>query len=132
MGKSIDEGDYVREYWQVPAHLGARVTWRGHPGTITAFDLAYLRIRLDADPLDVDATPEEVVAHPTWEIIYTAPGTAPPPETATSPARHRRNLYAVTDPPPGATATPPDDGDGTGPPDGDAAPYAEPGRITAA
>lgn len=74
MGEKIDNGDYVREYYQVPAYKGQRVRWRGQDATIVRFDLAYLVLELDGhDPL-ADDGPEQVTVHPTWEVDYPVPG----------------------------------------------------------
>lgn len=69
MGRKIDNGDYVREYYQVPAYKGRDIIWRGHRARILGFDLAYLHIELiDIDPLAEGDT--EAVVHPTWEVDY--------------------------------------------------------------
>lgn len=71
MGEKIDNGDYVREYYRIPARKGRSVLWRGRPARILGFDLAYLRIELlDADPLSGEEA--ETVVHPTWEVQYPA------------------------------------------------------------
>lgn len=68
MGRKIDNGDYVREYYQVPAYKGALIAWRGNRARILGFDLAYLHIVfLDAGP---DSEETEAVVHPTWEVEY--------------------------------------------------------------
>lgn len=69
MGEKIENGTYVREYYQVPAHKGRPVVWRGRGARIVGFDGAYLRLKLlDVSPLD-DET-DEVVVNPRWEVDY--------------------------------------------------------------
>lgn len=69
MGEKIENGTYVREYFQVPAHKGRPVIWRGRGARIVGFDGAYLRLKLlDVSPLD-DET-DEVVVNPRWEVDY--------------------------------------------------------------
>lgn len=64
-----DDGQYIRDYYGVPARLGSRVTYSGgqqpQAGTITGFDGAYLRIQLDGEQ-------EVCNYHPTWKIEYAA------------------------------------------------------------
>lgn len=65
----VRPGQYVRDYYGVPAFIGRPVvfTWDGrHQGKITGFKGAYLLIKFD------DAA-ENVAGekfHPTWEIEY--------------------------------------------------------------
>lgn len=64
-------GQYVRDYYGVPAFIGARVTyeWNGPPqhGKITGFDGQYLMIRFD------DGSGRGDRYHPTWHITYGDP-----------------------------------------------------------
>jgi hypothetical protein len=65
-GSVHDSLAYIREHYNVPAHLGGRVryTWRGDRlGTIVGTSGARLLVRLDGDR---DWAPY----HPTWEIEY--------------------------------------------------------------
>lgn len=74
MGEKIENGTYVREYYQVPAHKGRPVIWRGRGARIIGFDGAYLRLKLlDVSPLDDEA--DEVVVNPRWEVEYPEVGT---------------------------------------------------------
>lgn len=69
MGEKIENGTYVREYYQVPAHKGRPVIWRGRGARIVGFDGAYLRLKLlDVSPLDDES--DEVVVNPRWEVEY--------------------------------------------------------------
>lgn len=56
--------DYIRRYYQVPAKRGARIRFRGQPGTIVGFRAQYLRVRLDGQPKQI------ITCHPTREIEY--------------------------------------------------------------
>jgi hypothetical protein len=56
--------DYVRRYYQVPAERGARIKFRGQPGSVVGFHGASLRVRLD------DAPKQIITCHPTWRIDY--------------------------------------------------------------
>lgn len=65
-GSVHDSLAYIREHYNVPAHLNGRVryTWRGERlGTIVGTSGARLLIRLDGDQ---GWSPY----HPTWEIEY--------------------------------------------------------------
>jgi len=64
-----DTGGYVRSYYGVPAYIGTRVSFEGHPATITGFTGAYLILkRDDADAVDYDEEP--LTYHPKWHITY--------------------------------------------------------------
>jgi len=91
MGRKIDNGDYVREYYQVPAYKGQDITWRGRRARILGFDLAYLHIELiDIDPLAEGGN--ETVVHPTWEVDY-----GPAAQTGEHPAEHQTVEYDGAD-----------------------------------
>ncbi len=55
--------EYIRRYYKVPAKRGMRITFCGHPATITSTTGPYLRIRIDGDE-------RTSVVHPTWRIEY--------------------------------------------------------------
>lgn len=54
---------WIRRYYGVPAKRGARVTYKGKPGTITRATGEYLFIRLDGKK-------KSGIYHPTWMIEY--------------------------------------------------------------
>lgn len=63
-------GDYIRGYYNVPAHIGDRIRFSGGDvpveGTIAGFDDQYLLAEF-AGPTDL------VRLHPTWQVEYCAP-----------------------------------------------------------
>jgi hypothetical protein len=62
-------GKYVRDYYRVPAFIGARVryTYGAHSeGTITGFDGQYLIVKMDGE----GRARRRPRYHPTWEIEY--------------------------------------------------------------
>jgi hypothetical protein len=66
MATVTDPGAYVRDHYQVPAHIDGRITftWRGRrTGTIVGFESHRLEVLLDGES-------EPAVLHPTWNIQY--------------------------------------------------------------
>jgi hypothetical protein len=64
---ATDGGQYIRDYYRVPAWAGRRVIYSGghlpQPGTITGFDGPHLRVQLDGEQ-------EIHNYHPAWRIEY--------------------------------------------------------------
>ena len=58
-------GQYIREYYGVPAEVGRRITFEGRPGVITSFGGARILAQ-------VQGHDQPVPLHPTWEIVYFA------------------------------------------------------------
>lgn len=56
---------YIRDYYQVPAVVGRRVTAYGKPGVILSAINAYIGVALDEDPKK-----RILPHHPTDEIVY--------------------------------------------------------------
>lgn len=59
--------EYIRDYYDVPAHKSARILYGDKPGEIQGADGQYLRIKLDGE--DVCHS-----YHPTWNITYLKQG----------------------------------------------------------
>ena len=65
---TTDRGEYVRNYYKVPAHKDGRIRYTGDPegprfGTIVGFDGQYVMARLDGDR-------HTSKLHPTWKVEY--------------------------------------------------------------
>lgn len=56
---------YIRNPYGVPAKRGGRVITHHGPGTITSFDIQYLRVRLDEKSKRSTSQ-----CHPTWCMRY--------------------------------------------------------------
>ncbi len=58
---------YIRRYYEVPAHRGARVEYIGHQdakqGTVVGSAGARIRVRMDGEK-------HTGIYHPTWEMRY--------------------------------------------------------------
>lgn len=58
----VDPGQYVRDYYGVPARVGVRIKFEDRVGPIVGFQDHYLRVDLgDAEP---------AILHPTWHVEY--------------------------------------------------------------
>lgn len=57
--------EYIREYYQVPAHEGQRVTYCGDPAVIVGASNQYLTLHFNGQ-----VEPDTGRYHPTWEIVY--------------------------------------------------------------
>jgi hypothetical protein len=66
----VDQFQYIRDYYGVPAYSGVRVNAYGKEGVIVGAEGAYVMIRLDGDKI---ARPY----HPTDGITYKIEGVAP-------------------------------------------------------
>lgn len=55
--------EYIRNYYGVPAKIGARIKYGDKEGTITGFSGAHIEIELDGEG-------ESRPYHPTWNIKY--------------------------------------------------------------
>jgi hypothetical protein len=60
---SDDGGAYVRSYYQVPAHIDAKVRFDGQAGVIVGFKDQYLLV-------DLGDGPDPAQLHPTWRVEY--------------------------------------------------------------
>jgi hypothetical protein len=56
--------EYIQRQYDVPAKRGARVIFKGQPGTITGVRGPHIRVRLDGEA-------KSDIYHPTWEMVYT-------------------------------------------------------------
>lgn len=59
----MNQFDYVRETYGVPAKRGMRVTMNGKPGVITGASGQYVLVRFDGQK-------NSSRCHPTWEMNY--------------------------------------------------------------
>ena len=59
---------YVRDYYNVPAKRGMRVTVDGRSGVITGFRNQYILVRFDLYPRS-----GTWACHPTWRVTYHLP-----------------------------------------------------------
>lgn len=57
--------EYIREYYNVPAYEGQRVTFLKVPAVIVGASNQYLTLRFDGQ-----VEPDNGRFHPTWEIVY--------------------------------------------------------------
>lgn len=60
-----DPFDYIRQAYNVPAKRGARVEFKGKPGTILRARGAHIIVQLDGQP-----SSKAGIYHPTWEMKY--------------------------------------------------------------
>lgn len=69
---------YIRRYYEVPAHRGARVEYTGHQdvkqGTVVGSAGARLRVRMDGEK-------HTGIYHPTWCMSYLPAGAQAEKET---------------------------------------------------
>lgn len=84
----LDNCEYVREYYGVPAEIGRRVIVDGEPGII-AEDLGnYIGVLFDKDE------PNHILpCHPTWKVEYGEMGTVR--KMTRSQKRYRRYLQVA-------------------------------------
>ena len=62
-GSVMSAGEYIREFYGVPAHIGTKVRYCGlSVGEIIGFEGAYLKVRFPDGAVNC--------FHPTWEIEY--------------------------------------------------------------
>lgn len=59
--------EYIRKTYKVPAKVGGKIIFEGHPGIITGTNGPHLRIRLDDEK-------RSGYYHPTWNIEYLEKG----------------------------------------------------------
>ena len=59
------DGNYIRQYYGVPATLGTRVIVDGRPGVIVGFQDGKLLVHFASDGT-------VGVCHPTWHMVYIA------------------------------------------------------------
>lgn len=57
--------EYIRQYYNVPAYEGARVTWCGDPAVIVGASRQYLILHFEGQD-----KPSHAHYHPTWETVY--------------------------------------------------------------
>lgn len=57
--------EYIRQYYNVPAYEGQRVTYCGDPAVIVGGSAQYLTLQFDGKD-----TADTGCYHPTWEIVY--------------------------------------------------------------
>lgn len=55
--------EYIRKFYEVPAHIGGRVKFKDRMGTITGANGPHLLITLDGDNFAGSY-------HPTWKVDY--------------------------------------------------------------
>lgn len=60
------DGEFIRSYYRVPAHIGAKICFEGGPGVIAGFEGAHLLARVER------YGEQPVILHPTWEVEYLA------------------------------------------------------------
>ena len=60
---------YIRDYYQVPAKRGMRVTVDGRDGVITGFHGQYILVRFRGGHGSLVST----TCHPTWRVTYHTP-----------------------------------------------------------
>ena len=77
--------EYVRKYYKVPAELGRRVKIDGRPGIIIEDMGNYIGVNFDDTPPN-DVRP----CHPTWKAVYLDMGT--PRKMTRSQRRYREFL----------------------------------------
>lgn len=63
-GADDADGEFIRGYYRVPAHIGAKILFEGYPGVITGFDGPHLLARVEG------YGERPVILHPTWEVEY--------------------------------------------------------------
>lgn len=56
-------GQFIRDYYQVPAHIGRKITFQGLSGSIVGFAGTYLMA-------DVEGYVSPIPLHPTWQVEY--------------------------------------------------------------
>lgn len=77
--------EYVRNYYDVPAEIGRRVTVYGKPGIIAADRGNYIGVNMDSDKPGVIKN-----SHPTDQVVYLDMGTIR--KMTRSQARYQRYL----------------------------------------
>lgn len=57
--------EYIKEYYNVPAEIGRRVTVNGRPGIIVEDKGNYIGVNFDHEKVTVVRS-----CHPEWEVVY--------------------------------------------------------------
>lgn len=60
----MDDGAFIRGYYDVPARKHVAIRFQGKPGVIVGFDQGCYLLAI------LEGSDEPVVLHPTWQIQY--------------------------------------------------------------